>query len=269
MKIEFVTHCYCPPTLKIYAKHLRIQLESLRHTPAQACVCYTRDDEITCRTLSDFGVEHHGEMTVTRHNGLNLRTIPMEQRTLFRRSIGRNIAALTSAADVVWFTDADYFFNPAPYFRTPLEHHDWTDAPFIFPATVNRSKTHADGDALLASEYPVTTNIDDNATAFCHFVKQSQWMPVGTGRAIGGIQIVSGDIARKWGYLNNDKRWQRPVDEADGFRRCRCDVAYRRWLNAKANISARHVSIPHVYRIRHTTNGRDLDAAGQPMDSAP
>ena len=83
------------------------------------------------------------------------------------------------------------------------------------------------------------------------------FMPKNINRAIGGVQIISGETARRVGYLDNTK-WTEPVSEEEGFRSCSCDVAWRS-ANKFPTVA---IDIPNLYRIRHEVNGRDLDLGG-------
>jgi hypothetical protein len=43
----------------------------------------------------------------------------------------------------------------------------------------------------------------------------SHFKPASMLRAVGGIQIVSGDAARSLGYLSDSEEWQRPLEKYD------------------------------------------------------
>lgn len=155
---------------------------------------------------------------------------------LFRRAIGRNLAALNTTADAVWFADCDYVIfgtsvgDVASVIRC-------TQEPFLFPKAVLELPRDR-SEALIAQASTWTGPIDvprDNLKARSY------------RRAIGGIQIVVGDVCRKLGYLDKCERWQRP---ARRWQRCFDDVAFRRHLTAK-RVHAKGVAIRDVHRLMH------------------
>jgi len=102
LKIEIVSHCWN------YSHLLARQLSSLVLFPPTRAdvtmtVFYSEEDEATVRLLKTFGTREAPGVT------WNWNALPKEQ--LFRRSIGRNKAALQTDADWVWFTDCDLMFR--------------------------------------------------------------------------------------------------------------------------------------------------------------
>jgi hypothetical protein len=247
VKLEIVTHCYCPPGVTQYAKMLEWQIASLQKhavgfSQVDLYVCCTTSDLATCRGL-EFAWEHHGLADYLQVYG---EFMPPEQ--LFRRAIGRNQRALTTTADIVWFTDVDYFVGPG--FLQAV-----SDCPFLTPSSgltypnkININIKHELGDKMLLDVEPGA--IDDSLFASKRLRK-----------AIGGVQFVGGDVARKYGYLKQRDKWQTPVDASKGFRQCRCDVPYRMGM-AKEFGGVPRFEAEGLYRIRHTTAGRDYDVNG-------
>lgn len=240
--IEIVTHCYSGDEVPIYHKLLVYQLSSLlvNHPKiyAKITVCYTGSDRATEKVLNYFSKRFR------MRNGLWLKYFPMPADHLFRRAIGRNRVALESEADVVWFTDVDHVFGKGcletAYHLATLAFSR-SQINMVFPETVNIHKSHDLGDILLRpDELPCLQPID-----------ASEFEPRKEKRAWGGLQIVRGDWCREHGYLDGTK-WQTPVDPAHGFKSCKCDVPFR-----KAVGPSKAVSIPNLYRIRHSRAGRD------------
>ena len=227
--IEIVTHCWN------YSRLLLFQLWSvLTHPPASQItmtIAFCPDDERTSAVVEWFtGKAPHCSKTLT----VNPIQLPPEK--LCRRAIGRNIAAQATLARIVWFADCDYLFGPGCL--DWLATHWPADAILAYPKIVRKcSKEY--GDELIAD---VTAG---------RLVRPSldKFGPRKHGRAIGGIQIVDGDVAREKGYVPNHKRYQKPVD---CWKKTNEDTAYRRSLGT----SGTRLEIPEVYRIRHTKYGR-------------
>lgn len=239
--IEIVTHCWSGSKVPIYHRLLQCQLSSIvQNVPdglnVMVSVFYTPYDVRTVEVLSHFPMETKGVPNVM------ICSYPLEEKFLFRRAIGRNIASVLSPADVIWFTDVDYCFIGDCLSRA----HDAcmnSECNMVFPQHVNIHKSHDYGDVLIEKleKLPVhLVSIDPD-----HFETRRE------RRAIGGIQIVKGDWCRKFGYLK-DTKWMNPVDDSQGFRSCKCDVPFRKSVG-----KSEAVDIPGVYRIRHSRAGRD------------
>jgi len=229
--LEIVTHCYRYTTL------LRHQLSSLIIWPPldlhiKATVFYTAEDERTKQALERFRGYQVPNITWNWQD--------QEPGLLCHRSIGRNQAALASEADWVWFTDADYWFT----------HECWSafaqlgpvDGPLIYPRRVHVHRRHSFGDALIENSRK------SPGLVFAEFRK---FRAERLSRAIGGVQIVKGDVCRSRGYLKDNSRAQRRLETAK-WARCREDVWFRRSLGTKGQ----GVDLPGVYRIRHSEVGR-------------
>jgi hypothetical protein len=231
MKIEVVTHCFN------YATLLKHQLSSLVIWPPQdvevtVTVFFSTVDSYTCEVVRFM------EKCRVENVTWNWVEQPVEQ--LCRRSIGRNLASENSAADWVWFCDADYFFTQDCW--SAFELLDLAGQRLIFPEYVNAHRRLRLGDLLIAESkgsYGLALpNLDD-------------FHPKRMDRAIGGIQVVSGDVGRKFGYLKDVVDAQAP--RPDGiWRRTFEDVWYRQQLGTDGQA----VKIDGVYRIRHSRTGR-------------
>jgi hypothetical protein len=231
MKIEVVSHCYR------YARLQRHQLSSLvLHPPIGlelvSTVVFTKEDSVTTALLDEFA-----SVPVS---GLTWNRIALPTLEVCRRSIGRNRAALATQADWVWFTDADYCFGSACW----LAFLDLPkiERPLFFPKWVQTHPDETYGDRLLEAVKEAKGLLPINRNDF---------KPFRNHRAIGGIQIVRGDVCRERGYLRDSRRWQRPP-RAPMFQRAREDVAFRRSLGTNGH----GIDLPEVFRIRHTKKGR-------------
>ncbi|MCX6854905.1 MAG: glycosyltransferase [Verrucomicrobia bacterium] len=232
MKIELVSHCFRYPTL------LRYQLSSLvlwpppDGTQVTATVFFTEEDAETTAVLRWFA-----QRTVP---GVvwNWQELPVLR--LCRRSIGRNLAALTTKADWVWFCDADYWFKTECW--TKLVTVNEKDGPLIFPKHVLTQREHALGDLTIEGATQNLGIVSANAEEF---------EPRRMNRAIGGIQIVRGEFCREKGYLPNDDRAQCPTREAI-FEKNLADV----WFRESVGVKNKAVELPDVFRIRHSQAGR-------------
>ncbi len=239
--IEIITHCYQ------YSRVLTYQLSSLLLDYPRTCrviatVFYAREDEPTIYVLGYF---RHVFNTEKWESRVSIRAWPLPKTDLFQRAIGRNKAALGTPADIVWFTDADYLFRDGCLDRlAALDCFDDADAsPLWFPAETFFNHDHANGDeyARRAAELGV------------YDIKPEDFIPHRPGRAIGGVQIVSGDTAREFGYCPNHAKSQRPT-ASDEFLRCHSDRVYRKSLGS----NGAPIDLPGVYRIRQL-NTRHVD----------
>ena len=161
---------------------------------------------------------------------------------LFRRAIGRNEAALSSHAELVWFTDVDHFFGLGcidGLWRAWESLEDYRS--LIWPRYLMIHRNHEIGDRYAErSGNPLDIDPAD-------FILRRNKM------AIGGIQIVPGSLARRLGYLGGHPGWLQPRAT---FGRCRGDQPFRRICRSEGLAQA--VVFPGLYRLRHSANGRDL-----------
>lgn len=230
MKIEIVTHCWR------YSRVLTYQLSSLVLNRPKDCevvftVYFSPDDWATLRVLN-FRWTHRGLQ--------HLRTRPLSPAKLLNRAIGRNLAAKQTTADLVWFTDCDYVFGPGCL--DALAAMDLpTEKKLFYPRTTQINVDHATGDAYAARAHKLAVLDIDPA----------DFKPEHPGKAIGGIQIVPGNVAREYGYCPDEKRYQRPID-GKKFR-FSSDITYREILNVGGGTP---IELPNLYRIRQTNSGK-------------
>lgn len=244
MKLEIISHCFCPPGVTHYAKMLEWQVAAInRHFggfyQVDLFVCCDAADATTSETLQKL-------LDSPCVPGFRLYPEFMQQKDLFRRAIGRNYRALRTRADVVWFTDIDYFPGPSCLADLAANVDRWSS--LMYPGEIQLNSSHAIGDEMLAAEKP-------------GYIVPEYFVPKRLNKAIGGVMCIGGNVARQYGYLEGSKKWLRPSDPARGFRQCRCDVAYRRQMFKEFG-AAQRFKCRSVYRIRHTTDGRDYDLAG-------
>jgi hypothetical protein len=239
-RIEIVSHCWAGE-LPIYANLLRLQISSLIMRSGHECevtltVVHAPGDELTTKVL-DWA---EGALKL-RDIVLNRISVPV--RLLFQRAAGRNMAALNTAADVVFFTDCDYLFAEKSL-DASLSSCLQCPTAITFPKKVIASKSHSHGDATILSV--------DMSPSMLVDIDPDDFAPTSYGKAIGGIQIVSGERCRSLGYLP-DTKWTRPLaDTSKGFLPCRCDVRFRKSVGEK-----NEAEIDGVYRVRHSQRGRD------------
>lgn len=230
-RIEIVSHCYAE-RLPHFAAALSYQLTSLWDwrtwgIDVSATVCVCRGDQAALEVLQWFRNE----------TGLPVFQMDLDEASMSRRCIGRNHAAKTSSADIVWFADCDQAFLGCSL--ELLSGMEWPDgASMIYPRTIKIHRDHATGDAATSRA----------SKPGLHRVDESEFVDKEYDRAIGGVQVVQGDFARTHGYLDGDPEWQVPSRKMLG--NFRDDVAYRKFCQKHGKIVP--VRLPGVHRIRHT-----------------
>ena len=239
MKLDIISHCYCPPGVSQYAQMLRWQYASLVDHPGpfesiDLTVCFSDQDEQTVGAIED--------ILKVRSDRVRLAQWNMIPERLFRRSIGRNDCALMTQADVVWFVDVDYFVGAG--FLDAVAKTLNLKSTLNFPSHINVCNNHVTGDEMLSSG-----EIDSKL-----------FYEAKIRRAIGGVQFIGGDIARQDGY-NKGSKWMRPVSVEPGFRQCKCDVAWRRSMVRRYGPAERFLA-KGLHRMRHSKDGRDFNASG-------
>lgn len=247
--ITIVTHCYAV-TLPQYAQMLKWQLASLYHyTPANVRVIvdvYTSPDDRDTTAICDLlGDKMPKTVRICKHF--------LQRDELFRRAIGRDMSATACGTDVIWFTDADYLFGEgclASVFEqiVPTDGLRWPKYVETHHDSIN-GKHHEMGDKILK----------DHVANVLPVPVASYFAPARKRKAIGGIQIIGGALARKIGYLRNTD-WVKPIDPSNGFLSCKCD---RIWRTRNAEVlNPKALNIPNVLRMRHSKDGRDYDGSG-------
>ncbi|HUG98224.1 MAG TPA: glycosyltransferase family A protein [Gammaproteobacteria bacterium] len=230
ISLEIVSHCWG------YAHMLAYQLSSLvLHPPARLdvtmTVFYAVEDEDTVALLEFFGTR-----TVP---GVTWNWRVLDKGRLFRRAIGRNLAARETACDWVWFTDCDVLFHAGCLDGLASALQGRRDA-LVFPREEHISALLKPSDEMLnaARSAPRVVDIDVG-----RFTAQQR------DRATGPLQITHGDIARACGYCANLRVYQQP---SSGWAKAHEDRAFR-WL---LRTRGQPVDVPGVYRIRHLSKGR-------------
>lgn len=235
MHLEIVSHCWN------YASLLNYQLSSLvLYAPSNVkitmTVFYSESDLMTERVLNYFGDFDPPNVNWNWQN--------LEVPNLMRRAIGRNMAAMESSADWIWFADADMCFRESclDSLAEILTGEALSeDTSLVYPKHIHISRSHSAGDDAIEAVRG-TPQVADIATA--------DYVPKRYRRAIGGVQIVRGDVARAHGYCSNIRRYMRPAHEWQATRE---DVAFRRQLGTRGVA----ISVPNITRIRHSTRGQD------------
>lgn len=238
MSVELVTHAYAEK-LPQYAVFLRAQLSSIylnTMEDVKISVCYTPTDAAVCKVLED----------LSPWLKENLIQIPLPKKELFRRSIGRNIAALNCKADIFWATDVDHYFG-----RRCLSGlmNTWRGLgdnlpTLVWPKVTQIQKTHDLGDRYCKDYEGVSQPLIE--------IDPSEFTPTQNRKAIGGIQITSGAFARKHGYLNLQfVKWRQPAaSESIPFPSFSDDVKFRKVCEQHGECRA--IDIQGLYRLRHT-----------------
>lgn len=229
LSLEVVSHCWN------YSHFLVYQLSSLvlfppRDMDVTMTVFYAPEDTGTARLLEFFGKRQVPGVT------WNWRPLPRQQ--LFRRGIGRNLAALETRADWVWFTDCDLMFREGCLDTLAQLLQGRRDA-LLFPQEERCTDLLEENNPMLqAGSAPAVLDIDTSAFVTFH-----------PSRATGPLQIAHGDVCRAVGYCRNIRLYQTPVES---FAKCHEDRAFR-WLLRSQGVP---IPVPGVYRIRHIKKGR-------------
>lgn len=228
--IEIVSHCWN------YAHLLAYQLSSLVLAPPQKCrltmtVCYCEEDQATVALLKFFEAQEVP--------GVTWQWLPLRREELMRRAIGRNRAARASQADWVWFTDCDLLFHQGCLDGLAAAVADRSD-PLVFPREERCTPMLKPSDELLLAAAAEPRIVDIEAD---RFETQSR------KKATGPLQIMRGDLARRFGYCGSIRCYQTTTEH---WRKTYEDRAFR-WLLGTAGTP---VDVPGVYRIKHVEKGR-------------
>lgn len=235
--VEIVSHAWAE-RFPIYAAALTYQLSSLVLHPPQKC----RVSVAVCCTLGDARVAEVIANFYKRYK-LDIRTVLLDVPSLGRRAIGRNAAAKSTEADIVWFADVDYVFGHDCL--DALAVMEWPDdVSIVFPKRIKIQCDHATGDKEL--EFVLHRSMK---FAGIVGVLTDQFVDHTHNRAIGGVQIVRGDLARRHGYLDGHAKWQKPLTDGKMFHTSE-DMAFRR--QCKEHGRAMGIELPNVFRMRHS-----------------
>jgi hypothetical protein len=156
--------------------------------------------------------------------------IHMPIQSVYQRPIGRNLAAKSTKADVIWFTDADYVFGEGCLNAVWVPQ----DSSIYHPEHEYRTTRKAKVDMIELLQ-------KDDSDASVVRIAPSQFVLTDIKRAVGGVQIISGDTARRIGYLPDDKKWQKPLEQYNR------DDGSAFWRNKFKTFGT--MSIPNIFRI--------------------
>ncbi len=230
LHIEVVSHCWN------YSHLLAYQLSSLVLMPPQKCrvtmtVCFCEEDAATVALLAFFKAKVVPNVT--------WQWVPLQREELMRRAIGRNRAARASSADWVWFSDCDLLFHQGCLDGLADELAGKSDA-LVFPREERCTPMLKPSDDMLlaAAQSPQVVEIDSRRfeTQLCT-------------KATGPLQIMRGDLARRFGYCGSIRCYQTTTEH---WRKTYEDRAFR-WL---LGTSGTALDVPGVYRIKHVEKGR-------------
>lgn len=232
LSLEIVSHCWR------YGHYLTYQLSSLVNhrtdkLDVTMTVFYAAEDEATKTVLDYFaGMDVPG---VT----WNWQELPREK--LFRRAIGRNLAAKSTTADWIWFTDCDILFHEG-CLDTLADELQGRDDPLVFPRI-------GLGTNLLTEDAEIL-NKGREGPAILE-IPLEDFVPYGDARtkAKGPYQITHGDVARACGYCETIGLYQKPVER---WRKTYEDRAFR-WLLGTQGTA---LDVPGACQIRHVAKGR-------------
>jgi len=232
LNLEIVSHCWR------YGHFLTYQLSSLVNHRTDKfditmTVYHVPDDDCVVSVLDYFGR--------IQIPGITWNWQPLPKEKMFRRSIGRNLAAKSTDADWIWFTDADIIFYEN-CLDTLADLLQGRDEGLVHPNIGLGTKLLPDDDEILEKgrKGPNILNIPID-----HFT------PYGGPhkKAKGAYQITHGDIARACGYCDSIAYYQNP---AQRWMKTYEDRAFR-WL---IGTHGTPLDIPNVCQIRHIVKGR-------------
>jgi hypothetical protein len=230
--VEIIVHAFSL-NYPQYAALLAYQLSSLVIHPPRCrvivTICCVKKDSLIDEVISYF----------KENTNIILNPLYLSVRKISRRSIGRNIAALNTSADIVWFADADYFFGEGVLDN--LSKFDWPDdVSIVYPHKIRISFLHSLGDETIEKMmdgFPQILNINESEYGRCTY-----------DRAIGGVQIIKGDLARSHGYLNGRRKYFKQLEVP--FSTTGEDIPFR--IVCERLGKSAPLEIPNIFRIRHT-----------------
>jgi len=233
INLEIVSHCWG------YANMLTYQLSSYVNYPPTklnltATVFYSQEDKKTAAVLAYF--EKIDVPNVT----WNFQ--PMSKPKLFRRGIGRNMAAQSTKADWIWFTDCDIIFheNCLDSFADSFQQEKGL---LFFPKEEKITEMLEDDDPMLRADAGLQV-VDIPVDKFTTYQRDKT-----RDKARGPFQIVHGDVARAIGYCDRLFMFQ---TESTRWRKTYEDTAFR-WL---LGTDGAPKEIDGVFHIHHVTKGR-------------
>ncbi|MBT8078132.1 MAG: glycosyltransferase family 2 protein [Gammaproteobacteria bacterium] len=232
LDLEIVCHCWR------YGHFLTYQLSSLikyrtDKLTVTMTVFHAADDENVTRVLRYF------EKFDVPGVAWNWRELPKEK--LFRRSIGRNIAAKETKADWIWFTDCDIIFHEG-CLEGLADELQGRDDVLTFPRI-------GLGTALMEEDAEVLHKGREGPALL--EIPLEDFTPYGGPRskAKGPYQIMHGDVARACGYCEDLGLYQKPSQR---WRKTYEDRAFR-WIIGTQGTA---LEVPGACQIRHVAKGR-------------
>ena len=228
-KLEIVSHCWG------YSNMLTYQLSSFVNYPPTKCaltvtVFYAKED-----TKSQAVIDFFSQKKV---DNITWNFQALSKGKLFRRGIGRNMAARTTEADWLWFTDCDIIFHEN-CLDSLAEQLQGKQESLYYPQQERTTEMLAQDDPMLRQDSePQLVDIESEG-----FSLHSR------DKAKGAFQIVHGDVARAIGYCEKLKMFQ---TEDDRWRKTYEDTAFK-WLISSEGIA---LDIGGVFQIRHVQKGR-------------
>ena len=228
-KLEIVSHCWG------YSNMLTYQLSSFVNFPPTKCaltvtVFYAKED-VKSQAVIDFFSTKSVENVTWNFQALS-------KGKLFRRGIGRNLAARSTDADWLWFTDCDIIFHEN-CLDSLAEQLQGKQESLYYPQQERTTEMLAQDDPMLRQDSEPQL-VDINADGFSLHSRD---------KAKGAFQIVHGDVARAIGYCEKLKIFQ---TEDDRWRKTYEDTAFK-WLISSEGIP---LDIDGVFQIRHVQKGR-------------
>lgn len=235
LRLEIVSHCWR------YAPVLTYQLSSLvLHPPqeveVQMTVFHSPEDADTVGLLKWIADQDVPRVTWN--------WLPIGKERLFRRCIGRNLAALATNADWIWFADCDVVFHKGALDSAGRALRGRDDY-LVFPPSHGVTPMLRQDDPIFQEAGARTRDKEWSLLD----IQTEQFETETRAKAVGAFQIVRGDVARAVGYCGSIGFYQQPVKR---WQKTYEDRTFR-WL---IGTQGTPVDIPGIYRIRHVVKGR-------------
>lgn len=163
----------------------------------------------------------------------------LDRHRLFRRAIGRNLAARSTDCDWIWFTDCDVVFHAGCLDGLAAALQGRRDT-LVFPREEYCSVLLEPGDPMLVAGKGAPRVVDIDVARFTARRRD---------RATGPLQVTHGDVARACGYCETLRVYQTP---SPTWAKAYEDRAFR-WL---MRTQGTPIDVPGVCRIRHVSKGR-------------
>jgi len=235
LRLEIVSHCWR------YAPVLTYQLSSLiLHPPKEAdvqmTIFYSPEDTDTANLLKWIAEKDVPHVTWNWQ--------PLEKQSLFRRCIGRNLAAMATQADWIWFADCDVVFHEGAL-DSAARVLRGRDDDLVFPQTHGVTPLFEKDDPIFQE---ASAGQRGDALRLLD-IRAEEFEPEIRAKAVGAFQLLRGDVARIVGYCNTIAFYHQPVAR---WQKTYEDRMFR-WL---LGTHGTPVDIPGIFRIRHVVKGR-------------